>query len=265
MLQRLRRGWRHWRADVHIVSFPKCGRTWLVLLIATVLQEHYGVRVRNPMRLRSYARRHRDIPYMLQHHDGGPEFCRADELPTVKAAYAGKRVIFLVRDPRDVIVSTYFQKTRRNYDFEGSLDEYVYQPVGSIDTIVRFYNIWACNRTVPDDFLLVTYEDLQRDTAGQLRRVINFLGMSAVRDEAIDSAVAFCSFDNMRQLEASNAFGSARLAPRDASDESTFKTRKGQVGGYREHLSADAIDYIDRTIDDQIDPLYAMYRSGAQS
>jgi len=35
-MKRFKRGWRKWRADVHLVSYPKCGRTWLVLLIVRI-------------------------------------------------------------------------------------------------------------------------------------------------------------------------------------------------------------------------------------
>jgi len=263
VVQFVRRRWRRWRADVHIISFPKCGRTWLVLLVATVLQEHYGIRTRKPLRLRGYAWRRREIPYMLQHHDGGPEFLRPDELPVDKGFYAGKRVVFLVRDPRDVLVSTYFQKSRRNYNFTGTLAEYVRHPVGGIETIVRFYNIWAANRDVPRDFLLMTYEDLHRDTAGELRRLIEFLGIAGVDPATVDRAVEFCRFDNMRRLEAGNELGSPALAARDASDEETFKTRKGQVGGYTEYLTREDIAYIDDIIETRLDPLYAEYRRAA--
>ncbi|NIW61013.1 MAG: sulfotransferase domain-containing protein, partial [Nitrospinaceae bacterium] len=68
-------------------------------------------------------------------------------------------------------------------NFRGSLREYVYEPVGGIKTILEFYNIWARNRHVPRDFLLVTYESLQGDPLGELRRVIDFLGLAGVGDE----------------------------------------------------------------------------------
>ena len=259
-VQFVRRRWRRLRADVHILSFPKCGRTWLVLLIATALQQHYGIRMRKPLRLRAYAWRRREIPYMLQHHDGGPEFSRPEDLPTDKQFYAGKRVIFLVRDPRDVLVSTYFQKSRRNDNYAGSLADYVRHPIGGIETIVRFYNIWADNRDVPRDFLLLTYEDLHADTAGQLRRVLDFLGISNVNESTIEKSVEFCRFDNMRKLEESNALGSSTLSARDSSDDETFKTRKGQVGGYADYLDADDITYIDSIIEQHLDPLYRDYR-----
>ena len=264
MLKKLRTHWRRRRlqrrADVHILSFPKCGRTWLVLLIAKAIEAQYGISGVDPLRPYRYTRKVRGLPFILPHHDGGPEFRRPEELPEDKSFYAGKKVIFLVRDPRDVTVSSYFQKTRRNINYHGSLRDYVYEPVGSIATNIAFYNIWARNRHVPADFLLVTYEDLQADTAGELRRVLDFLGLEAIGSDAVAESVEQCRFDQMRQMEASNSLGSKRLAPRDPGDETTYKTREGRVGGYADHLDTEEIAYMDRLIQEELDPLYSAYR-----
>jgi hypothetical protein len=257
--KRLRRRRLQRRADVHLISFPKCGRTWLVLMISKAIETHYGVTGVDPLRPYRYARKIRGLPFILPHHDGGPEFRRPEELETDKSRYAGKKVIFLVRDPRDVTVSSYFQKTKRNINYQGSLRDYVHEPVGSVATNIAFYNIWARNRQVPADFLLVTYEDLQADAEGQLRRVLQFLGLDRVSDAAVSEAVAFCRFDNMRQMEATNALGSKRLAPRDAGDQATYKTREGRIGGYADHLDRAEIDYINDLIRERLDPLYSFY------
>lgn len=260
-IQRLRRTWRKRRADVHVVSYPKCGRTWLVLLIGKTLQLRFGLRTRNLLRLRAMASRRRGIPYILQHHDGGPEFRRPEELVRDKSFYHDRKVIFLIRDPRDVLVSSYFQKARRNHDYEGSLSEYVHEPVGGIETIVEFFNIWARNRTVPRDFLLMTYEDLHHDTVGELRRVIDFLGIDGTSEDMLEQAVDYCRFDNMRAMETEDQFGTSALSARDRSDEETYKTRKGEIGGYRDHLSAADISHIDAVVNARLDPLYARYRT----
>jgi len=257
--QQLRRKRLQRRADVHLISFPKCGRTWLVLLISKVIEEHFGVSGVDPLRPYRYTRKVRGLPFILPHHDGGPEFKRVEELETDKSFYANKKVIFLVRDPRDVTVSSYYQKTKRNINYQGSLRDYVYEPVGSVETNIAFYNIWAQNRHVPKDFLLVTYEDLQADTPGELRRVLDFLGLSEVSDEVVQEAVDFCRFDNMRQLEASNTLGSKRLAPRNKDDEATYKTREGRIGGFVDHLDAPEIEHINRLIQEKLDPLYTYY------
>src|SRR5690625_738019 len=184
-----RRRWLMENADVHLISFPKCGRTWLVLMISKALELHYGVRIDNPLKLRRYCRKVRGLPLILQHHDKGPEFQRVEELERDKSHYAKQKVIFLVRDPRDVTVAAYFQKTKRNINFAGSLKEYVYEPVGSIATNIEFYNIWARNRSVPKDVLLVAYEDVHADAVSELRRVIEFRRLRDITDGTPESAV----------------------------------------------------------------------------
>lgn len=258
-IKRLRRWWRRWRADVHLISYPKCGRTWLVLLIAEALQRHHGVRLRNPLKLRGLASRARGIPYIHAHHDGGPEFLLPEEIPTDKSAYRRRKVIFLVRDPRDVLVSSYFQKVKRNYNYEGSISDYIDERRGGIESIVTFYNIWAANREVPAEFLLVTYEDLHADAARELRRVLAFIGHSGIPQELIDAAVDSCRFENMRRLEREDSFRTGALSPRDRDDESTYKTRQGKAGGHRDHLSEEQIARIDDVIRQRLDPFFQRY------
>ncbi len=259
--KRLRRHWLMRNADVHIVSFPKCGRTWLVLMLSKVIELRYGVQISNPLKLRRYRDGIRGLPLILQHHDGGPEFQPVEAIPTDKSFYNGRKVVFLVRDPRDVTVSAYYQKTKRNINFEGTLRDYVYEPVGSIATNIAFYNIWAENREVPNDFLLMTYEDLHTDAVGELRRLVEFIGIDAAgEDDVLKAAVEACSFENMRRLESANAYGSGRLAPRDANDETTYKTRSGRVGGYVDELEAPEIEYMDTLIAERLHNDFRFYK-----
>lgn len=268
MAESIRRRFRWWwlrrRADTHILSFPKCGRTWLVLMLAKAIEFHFGIQSRNPLKLRNLRRPGRGIPLILQHHDGGPEFLRPEELDRDKGRYRGARIVFLVRDPRDVVVSSYYQKTKRNINYSGSLQDYVYERVGSTDTIIDFYNIWARNRDVPRDFLLMTYEDLHVDTQGELRRLVDFLGLDVISDETLRQAVDFCSFDNMRRLEAADEYRTGALAPRDPNDPDTFKTREGRVGSYRDKLDPQEIAHIDAVIDERLDPLFSRYWSDSR-
>lgn len=261
------RSFKRWynrrRADAAILSFHKCGRTWLVFMVGTAIARHYGLKVRNPLDLnRLHRLRRREVPLIVAHHDGGPQHQRPEEIETDKHRYRGKRVVFLVRDPRDVLVSAYFQKTRRNISYAGALGDFIDERRGSLESNIRFYNIWAENRHVPADFLLVTYEDLTGDPAGELRRVLDFMGLEAVSDAAVAQAVEEGRFDNMRRLEATNALGTGRLAPRDAADPDTYKTRRGVVGGYLDYLDAAQVRHVDEVIRARLSPFYDFYIRG---
>ena len=72
--------------------------------------------------------------------------------------------------------------------------------MGSLETILAYYNIWAKERDVPKDFLTIRYEDLHADPTGELEKALRFLGVE-VAEPHIKEAVAFAAFDNMREME----------------------------------------------------------------
>ncbi len=258
--RRLERAFRD--ADAVLVSFPKCGRTWLRVLIGAALCRHFGIESRELLLLEPGTRAQKpSLPRIFVHHDDGAFWKRPEELATSKAAYAGKRVILLVRDPRDVLVSAWFHKRKRRQRGDpGPLPAYLRSEVGSLATFVRFHRIWAEQQRAPAAFLLVRYEDLHRDAARELARVLDFLGVPGVAPETLAHAVAYGTFDHLHALESSGALASRRLAPADPDDPDSFKTRVGRVGGWREQFSAEDARFLDEGLR-ELPPLYG-YASG---
>jgi Sulfotransferase domain len=248
--------WVHRRTQVYVLSYPKCGRTWLRLMIGKALDEHYHLGAANPMELGRMHGLHRDIPRIRVTHEHAH---RVETVATTKRRFRDKTVVFLVRDPRDVVVSMYFEASRRSALFAGDIGAFLRQKVGGLDAILDYYNAWADSAQVPRRFTLVRYEDLHRTPAPVLASVLDAMELP-VAPSAIDAAIAFSSFDNMRKLETANAFGSARLAPGKAGDAESFKTRKGKIGGYREYFSPADLDYVNARIAERLSPYYAAYR-----
>jgi hypothetical protein len=102
--------------------------------------------------------------------------------------------------------------------------------------------------------LLVRYEDLHENPHHELRRVLDFLGVSH-RDEVINEAVNCCSFEKMRNLEKTQQFD-MKLKPANPEDEESYKTRKGKVGGFVEYLNEQEIAYINRLINETLSDFY---------
>jgi hypothetical protein len=249
--------------DVFLVSFPKCGRTWLRLLIGKALAVHFGEGDGNEvLELEPLTARLPGVPRIRVTHHDDPQKKAPEDLSADKGAFRGKRVIFLVRDPRDVVVSMYFQnKCRVKKAFVAQEDladaaRFVHSRVGSLETILAYYKIWARERHVPAGFLLVRYEDLHSDPAATLRRVFDFLGLPSVGDDALDRAIEYCRFDNMRRMEVEGHFQSARLKTRNPSDPDSFKTRRGEVGAYREYLDPETLSYLDGRVASDMPPLF---------
>lgn len=242
---RLLAAYRTRTTDVYLISYPKCGRTWLRLMLGRALAGHLGVAPDNLLDLAAFARLAPGAPSIRVTHDDEPHTRRPGELERDKSRYRHGRVLLLVRDPRDVIVSLYFQRTRRDGTYTGSLEAFVEEERGGFETILAFYRIWSLNRHVPRDFLLMRYEEMREDPGRQLRRALAFLGVDGVADEIVEEAVRYTSFESMRRLEASGRLD-GRLRPGHPRDPDSYKTRRGKVGGYRDTLEPEQIAALDR-------------------
>jgi hypothetical protein len=215
------------------------------------------------------------MPIVKMVHDDVPHWRRPQELESSKEEFRGSRVIFLVRDPRDVIVSLYFELSRRlasHLDrermavpenlrsrvkpFEGTLEEFLNQDVGGFETIIRYFNVWALNRTIPNAFLLLRYEDLHTDAAGQLRRLVDFLTTCHFSDGDIQRAVEFSRFENMHQIEANGRVAHFALTAPNPSDTASFKTRRGVVQGFMDYLTEEQVDRLTLFMNSNLSPFF---------
>ncbi len=249
--RRMLASYRHRRADVYLVSFPKCGRTWLRVMIGRAFQVHFGLPAgADLVELHRLAELDPRVPCVVATHDDDAQWKPPEAVEADKSRYRAKRVILLVRDPRDVIVSLYFQRRGRHGGYAGSLAQFLDERVGGFESLLRFYDAWADNVATSENVLVVRYEDLHARPEDELRRVLTFAGVDGVRPEVVADAVEYGSFDHMRELEETEAFGSEKLRPGRRGDVDTYKTRRGKVGGHRDELTAEQIDRLDRMLAD---------------
>jgi hypothetical protein len=221
-----RRRQRQWdRAHTCVVSFPKSGRTWLHVMLARLA---HGARA--PFVL--------DVPGVLFTHDDADK--PGLPLRTDFGRYAGRKVVLLVRDPRDVLVSYFAHRTRRDRTYAGTLSAFVREPGYGAERIADFLAAWWRHRTVPRSFLLVRYEDLHADPRKELERLARFAGLPH-GDAELEEAAAFGGFDRMVEMERAGAIDDKRLRAADPADPDSYKVRRGAVGGWTAALSrADA-------------------------
>lgn len=236
-------------AEVVIISYPKCGRTWLRLLVGKALCSHYNLP--QEQMIDTYALT--AVPGVLRTHFshdfssiiGGFAYNR---MPSDKSEYAAKKVLFITRDIRDVLVSSYFQATKRTGRFNGPISEFVRSDKYGAKKIVTFYNLWYKNQSVPRAFLHLTYEAMHADPEKALTQTLQFMEMQGFTPELVHEAVEFARFDNMKKLEASGFFKDDKMQPGDQKDGESFKVRKGVVGGYRDYLDDADLAYIGQVI-----------------
>jgi len=227
-----------------IISCPKSGRTWLRVMIGRVFVRHYGLSEENLFDLRHMTEAV-SLPVARFSHDGTStaEGLSLEQLETDKSELSDRNVLLLVRDPRDVVVSCFFQATRRKSHYKGDISSFVRSDNYGIRKIIHFYNIWEKNRSMPRSFTLLRYEDIHQQPCESLRTTLNFLGVQDATDDEIREAVEFGSFDKMKEMESADGLKHKKLRPGNKSDPESFKVRKGKVGGYENYLDAEDIAY----------------------
>lgn len=253
------------RADIAVVSFPKSGRTWLMVLLSRLYQSKYGLPDTFTIGDESAGGVNPSVPRFLFTH--GRFINGMRPVDGEVSPYFPKRLVFLARHPADTAVSYYHQaryridpikreKKRLPQDLsETSMFEFMENPSWGMPGIIAYLNAWAAALGRHPRHLLVRYEDLHRDPKPQLRRVAEFIGES-FDEAAYDEAIQFASFEQLQQKERDNFFGKRRLQPRDPDNPDSYKVRRGKVGGYRDDLDDEQIAWVEQQVTEQLDPLF---------
>lgn len=256
------RRWRYKRPDVLILSVGKSGRTWLRVLLNKYLALRFGI----DFSLDDLHRTDPRIPAIGYEHEHWAHHALAKWHERLRGKFLvppamlrRKRVIIVYRDPRDVVVSLYFQNQKRSKTpLNCTLEEFIRLPGRGAPGIIKVMNAWRERLRQHPNCLWVSYEELHSDTAGTLTRIAEFLQLPPTAATQIDDAIAFASFENMQKLEASGGFSRGMLKPGSAGDPSSFKVRSGQVGGYRKRFSEKDLAFLDNAVK-ELDPFFSHY------
>jgi hypothetical protein len=256
------------RADVAIVSFGKSGRTWLRVMISRYYQLVHGIPERALLGFDNYHRRDSRIPKIFFTHDNYIKDYTGEH--DSKASFYGKKVVLMVRNPKDIVVSQYFQWQHRMRPAKKKLNKYpphgtevsaydfVMDPDCGLPDIIAYLNLWAREAQRIERLLIVRYEDMRSDPNKTLRRVMEFINDNSVDASAIEGAVEYSSVENMRKLEEKNVFWLAggRMKPGKKGDPNSYKVRRAKVGGYTDYFDDKERAEIDRLVSHDLSPTY---------
>ncbi len=255
------------RADFVIVSYPKAGRTWLRTMLSRCLQISRNLPQNQLLGFENYHRIDPGVPKIFFTHDNVINHYTGNW--DTKIDYYDKKIIFLVRDPRDVAVSLYFQWLHRinplksaivpfHQNRDLSLIDHVMDEERGLPAIIRFLNIWA--RELPDieHTLLVHYEQMHSEREAVLGQILDFLGLPCTA-EILREVCEYTAFDNMKKIEQKGAYEDRRLLPGDRKNPDSFKVRRGKVGGYRDYFNAEELRRIETLVAEQLTPYYGYH------
>ena len=226
--------------DVFLVSYPKSGNTWTRFLLANLLHPEQSVNFANLRRL-------------IPDFDGGGTKRDFDRLPRPRIIKSHgcfdpryPRVIYIVRDPRDVAVSQYhYHRKRRKIEDDLPIERFVarFLTGENWDNASWGQNVltWVGIRDGDPRFLLLRYEDMIADTSRELRKVTAFLGLD-VTDEQIARAVERSSAGKMRKMEQEQSDKSGLTK---GSRKDLAFVRTASAGGWRSELPSPLVARIE--------------------
>lgn len=251
--------------DLFIVSYPKCGTTWMQHIVYNILMD-----AEEPKDFLQQALR---LPFLEMQGAEAAVYAPKPaafktHLSFQKNPYSPEaKYIYITRNPYDCCVSFYYHtKNMPPYRFEnGTFDEFFELFLrGRVDFGDYFENVlsWYEHRNDPN-VLFLTYEGLKKDIVGQIHRIAAFIDEDKERrlkenPELLQRILEKTSLENMKK----KVIVSPQPPPLDVNESQLleslrpelrkgFKTiidftrmpmkgdfiRKGQVGDWKNHFS----------------------------
>ena len=228
--------------DIFVAGYPKSGNTWVQNLLASII---YGIDARflpdslvhslvSDVHYKKYYMRFLEQAFFKTHHLPRKEY---------------KKVIYIIRDPRDVMASYFaMQKTLVP---ECNLKDMIIQGKHIFPCKWHVHvNAWMKN-PYKAEILLLKYEDLKTDALKELMRICDFIGIQRPSD-LLERAVKSNSIENMKIRE--NEFG--MIGPigveRRKGNKDAIFFRKGQVGSYKNEIPFELIQHMESEFSEEM-------------
>lgn len=260
---------------IWVVSYPKSGNTWMRLLLREYIKRTTGERPfetgdhslyfyqtvspipletltpQGFVQIRPAAMMHLQTIYGARKNDWRP-YCVVKShtatgdlhgVPFFSPLWVD-RAIYIHRDPRDVLPSfadhigvplEEAAETMANSQAQLGQPPMVPQLISSWSAHTRSWIADRDNQRV--NTVVTSYEKMHEDTAGELRRILEFCEIP-IDEQAIKEAVRACVFDRLRAREEEEGF-------EERSKQSERFFRRGIVGSHKDEVPRELVAKIE--------------------
>jgi hypothetical protein len=226
--------------DVFLVSYPRSGNTWMRFLIGNLV---------NPEEPITFANIEARIPEIYLFAD---RVLRRLPCPRILKSHEYfdhryKRVIYIVRDPRDIATSMYHYSVKRGdipdgYSIEKFVPRFIKgQFLEDFGTWHEHVSSWLATRQNNSGFVLLRYEAMLANPERELAKAAGLLRVNPTED-AIARAVRLSSAAQMRELE--NRQAEAWKLTRETRKDKPF-VRTARSGSWRSELPQESVQEIE--------------------
>lgn len=249
--------------DALIISYPKSGRTWLQNILKEIglleFNDDQTVDASDGISksLELLGNNSSGFPKFLANHASssweqaegilGSEEIKKDDLNL----YNKSKILFLYRDPRDVMVSQYYHLKNRNKIKSVEKEDMISNDIVGLKKIINFMNKWNEFEKANTEILGLSYEEMKADTGAAVSKLFNFIGVPLEKG-IIDQAVENSTLKKMQKKQASNSNKDPWTKTSNPKNINSFQSRKGVVGDYLNFFSEDQILRINKIISEHL-------------
>jgi hypothetical protein len=225
--------------DVFITSYPKSGNTWTRFLVANLIYPKEPVTFLNIGQLlpdpewqsRNILKNCPRPRVIKSHHPFDPRY---------------KKAIFIVRDPRDIVLSQHHFQIKRGVVEPGTpiqefVPRFIRGETSDYGSWGQNVGSWLIARQSTPGFLFLRYEDLLDRPVDELAKMATFLGLERNREQ-LARAVELSSADHMRKLETEQA---VKWIVTKATCKDMPFMRSAKAGGWKAALPEESVAQIE--------------------
>lgn len=234
------------------ISHPKSGRTWLRCLVANTwecMHNNNSLELSETIHVseRVLAFSHGEPFHPFSYTAWSLLYAYKNYEP-----FQAPNGVLLVRDPRDVVVSSYYDRlyrdVRRWIMPWTTLSKYLRKKTGSLETLVSFLNIWSAVVERPG-WVIIRYEDLHHCPNRALAHLLNERLCLGVSDACLQLAINRCNFFNLQHKAdyAQSRDGGEMWKPANSNPNSR-KVRRGEIGAYKYELTNEDIGFVEEFV-----------------
>ena len=224
------------KIDSYIISYPKCGRTWLYKILSLYSQK---INSNNYVKNRKLIK-FDNIFIKFVHDCSDPSPYPVKPTKFKNADLINKKKIILLRDPREVIVSHWHHLSFREKTYKRNISEFIDDEYLGIKKIISFYNF--LNLKSLNNTKIITYEGLVKNTFEEVKKILTFLDLK-INENLIRECIIDCTFDKLQKNE---------IKETKNTDIKTMKFRKGLFGSFNKDLNEKDLVKINNKIRDNL-------------
>ncbi|XP_046322300.1 sulfotransferase 2A1 isoform X1 [Marmota monax] len=246
--------------DTVLVTYPKSGTHWMIEILCLIHSHGDTKWIRSVPPWERSPWIETDVGYKPLNEREGPRLM-SSHLPFhlfPKSLFTSKaKVIYIMRNPKDVLVSGYYHRSMMKLCKQPESLEQYFQwfiqgnsecsshtlPYGSWFEHIRG---WMSMRD-RENVLLLSYEELQKDPRSTIERICQFLGKK-LSPEELDSVLKNSSFQVMKQNKMSNY----EILPEALFTKPFLITRKGISGDWKNHLTVAQAEAFDKVYQEKM-------------